>query len=113
MAGPRPLAAALARAADGVRKVKAQPAPGTYNALFPALARDLADHLDRACPDGGFPADPDFFKKKLRPWMEVDPPGVPACVPEDCPPGTIIALIRDFETVCRGIAQLAIGCNPS
>lgn len=101
------IAGALARAAAQAAKVKANPTPTAYNALFPTAARDITMQLVFARDIPGLKGDPDIFLKKLAPWANQNSTGVPVKVPDDYTPKQITDLIAQFTAEVKKVAVLA------
>jgi len=98
--------AALARAAAGAAKVKADPTPKAYNDLFPKAARDITMQLVFARDLSGLNADPDVLKAKIDPWANQSSSAPPVRVPDTANGAQIAQLIKAFTVEVKRVKHM-------
>ncbi|MBV8651356.1 MAG: hypothetical protein JO255_07800 [Alphaproteobacteria bacterium] len=98
---------AIKRAIAGAAKVKANPTPAAYNALFPTAARDITMQLVLARNIEDLRADPDPIHAKLAPWANQNSTTPPTTVPQTATAQQITALIAAFIVEVKKASELA------
>jgi hypothetical protein len=98
---------AIARAIAGAAKVKTNPTPAAYNALFPTAARDITMQLVNARSISGLKADPDTFYAKLAPWANQNGTAPPVVLPNTATPQQVTQFISAFVAEVKKVAVLA------